>query len=320
MTQLEMPAIETNGLIFDIQGHSIHDGPGTRTLVFLSGCPLRCKWCSNPEGLFPRQRLMYKSRLCRNCPARCVPACPAGAVQRSPNDDAAIVFDREQCELCETKDCIDVCYTGALQASGKRYTDDELMRVFNRDRCYWGSQGGVTLTGGEPLMQEEFVVDLLAHCEAAYIHTCVETSAYVSRSVLHAALPYIQWLFVDLKHMDSARHLEATGLPNHIILDNIRWIAQTDWPGRLVLRMPVVPGFNDDVANALATAEFLAEIGQSEINLLPFHRLGASKYEQLGMTYGYAEQAAPDQASLESLAAVYRQEGITCHLAANTPF
>lgn len=217
-------------------------------------------------------------------------------------------------------DCINVCYTGALQASGKWCTVDELMRVFNRDRCYWGSQGGVTLTGGEPLMQEEFVVDLLTRCQAAYLHTCVETSAHVSRRVLQAALPHIQWLFVDIKHMDSEKHLEGTGLPNQVILGNLRWIAQTDWPGRLVLRMPVVPGFNDDAANAQATAEFLTELDHREINLLPFHRLGTSKYEQLGMTYEYAEQAAPGQESLASLASIYRQQGITCHLGATTPF
>ena len=120
--------------------------------------------------------------------------------------------------------------------------------------------------------------------------------------------------------MDSGKHLQGTGVPNELILDNIRWIANTGWPGRMVLRMPVVPGFNDSVANVEATAAFLGEIGQSEINLLPFHRLGASKYEQLGMTYAYAEQPAVTQETLESLGSVYRQRAITCHLGADTPF
>jgi len=217
-------------------------------------------------------------------------------------------------------DCVNVCYAGALQTSGDWYTVDELMRVLNRDRYYWGSEGGVTLTGGEPLLQEGFVLDLLERCHDAYVDTCVETSAYVPRSMLQAVLPYIQWLFVDIKHMDSAKHLEGTGVPNEPILDNIRWIASNDWPGRMVLRMPVVPAFNDDVANAEATACFLAEIGQREINLLPFHRLGASKYEQLGMTYKYQDQASPDHDSLESLASIYAERGIACHLGAETPF
>lgn len=315
-----MPDGESKGLIFDIQGHSIHDGPGTRTLVFLSGCPLRCKWCSNPEGLLLRQRLMYKSVLCRNCPARCVPACPKGAVQQSDNGAPPVLFDRLQCDTCDSMDCVNVCYMRALQPSGKWYSVDELMRILNRDRCYWGEQGGVSLTGGEPLAQNAFVLELLARCQKAYIGTCVETSAHLPRAVLGSALPYIEWLFVDIKHMNPARHFEGTGVSNELILDNIRWLAKTNWQGRMVLRMPVVPGFNDDVTNAEQTAAFLAEIGQREINLLPFHRLGTSKYEQLGMSYEYAEQGGMAQESLESLALVYRQRGIACHLGADTPF
>jgi pyruvate formate lyase activating enzyme len=231
-----------------------------------------------------------------------------------------VVFDRKQCDCCETMNCINVCYTGALQSSGHWYTADELMRVFERDRCYWGPAGGITLTGGEPLMHEEFVLDLLERCQRAYIDTCVETSAFAPRSVLQAALPYVQWLFIDIKHMDSGKHLEGTGVTNELILDNIRWIASTDWPGRMVIRMPIVPGFNDTADNAQATASFLAEIGVSEINLLPFHRLGSSKYEQLGMAYKYADQPASAREILESLALVYRQRGITCHVGADTPF
>ncbi|MFZ0914172.1 MAG: glycyl-radical enzyme activating protein [Candidatus Korobacteraceae bacterium] len=315
-----MHAGGSKGLIFDIQGHSIHDGPGTRTLVFLSGCPLRCAWCSNPEGLVLQPQLMYKPRLCKDCPARCVPGCPKGAARQSENGGSHILFDRVLCDSCDTMECVKVCYMRALQTSGKWYAVDELMRLFNRDRCYWGPEGGITLTGGEPLLQQEFVLNLLARCHDAGIAACVETSAYVPRTVLQAALPCIQWLFIDLKHMDSGRHRQGTGVPNELILDNLRWISRTNWPGRLVVRTPVVPGFNDTVANAEATAEFLAEIGLSEINLLPLHRLGASKYGQLGMSYEYAEQPAVGQEALEALAAVYREKAITCHLGSDTPF
>ena len=314
-----MPATDTRGLIFDIQGHSIHDGPGTRTLVFLSGCPLRCKWCSNPEGLLLRQRLMYKPRLCRNCPARCATACSRGAVQ-ALHTGQPIVLHRDECDCCEAMHCLSVCYSGALQSSGRWYSTEDVMRVFNRDRRYWGDEGGVTLTGGEPLLQEAFVLDLLQRCHDSLINTCVETSAHVPRSVLQAVLPYVDWLFVDIKHMNSGRHLAGTGVPNDTVLENVRWIASADWAGRLVLRTPVIPGFNDDAPNAEATAAFLTQIGVSEINLLPFHRLGTSKYEQLGMTYEYAEQPALAQESLESLATIYRGNGITCHVGADTPF
>ena len=315
-----MHAHDSKGLIFDIQGHSIHDGPGTRTLVFLIGCPLRCNWCSNPEGLWLRQRLMYKPLYCKNCSARCVPRCAKGAARVVESVSRPIIFDRPQSDGCDSMDCIEVCYARALQPSGKWYTVDDLMRVFTRDRCYWGSGGGITLTGGEPLLQQEFVLRVLERCHDTGIATCVETSACVPRTVLQTVLPYIQWLFVDLKHMESAKHQDGTGSGNELILDNIRWIRGTNWPGRMVVRMPVVPGFNDTVANAEATAGFLVDIGLSEINLLPFHRLGTTKYEQLGMAYEYAEQAALSQSCLERLAVVYRDRAITCYLGADTPF
>jgi pyruvate formate lyase activating enzyme len=315
-----MPADEPKGLIFDIQGHSLHDGPGTRTLIFLSGCPLRCRWCSNPEGLLLRQRLMFKQQLCRDCPARCVDACEKGAVRRPEIGGLPVVLDRRQCDGCDKLSCLKACYMGALQRSGKWFGVDEVMRLLNRDRSYWDTEGGVTLTGGEPLMQREFVLRLLRCCCEEHIGVCVETSAYVPRTVLEALLPHVDWLFVDIKHMDSTRHEHGTGVPNKPILDNLRWLMGSGWPGRLVLRMPVVPGFNDTTFNAEATAGFMREIGSGEINLLPFHRLGASKYAQLGTTYEYAEQTALGAEQMDTLASVYREKGITCHLAADTPF
>jgi glycyl-radical enzyme activating protein len=315
-----MSTAATKGLIFDIQGHSIHDGPGTRTLVFFSGCPLRCTWCSNPEGLLPRQRLMYKAQLCKQCPDRCVSACPNGGVHRSIDGDSHVNFDRAQCSVCDTLECVKVCYRQALQISGRWYSEDELMRVFHRDRTYWGAEGGVTLTGGEPLLQHEFVLPLLERCRDVGISVCVETSGYVERHILEAALPSIQWLFVDLKHLEENAHVEQTGVSNQLILDNIRFVQSADWSGRLVVRMPVIPGFNDNQANAKITADFLRDVGLDEINLLPFHRLGASKYEQLGMHYAYADQPALTLENLLPLASVFRDRGIRCYLGANTPF
>lgn len=309
----------SKGLIFDIQGHAIHDGPGTRTLVFLSGCPLRCAWCSNPEGMRLRPRLMYKVQNCKDCPSRCVAACPKGAVQ--PQDLVPpVMFDRVQCTQCETFDCSEVCYRQALQISGRWWSLDELMRVLARDRQYWGRGGGVTLTGGEPFLQNEFALGVLESCHHAGIGVCVESSGYVPQSVLQEALPFVQWLFVDLKHMDTCKHEEETGVPNRLILDNIRWLRSTDWTGRMVIRMPIVPGFNDTLENANATAKFLREVGVGEINLLPFHRMGASKYEQLGLSYDYAEQPALAQEDLAHLTAVFNDYQISCYIGANTPF
>ena len=315
-----MDADETKGLIFDIQGHSVHDGPGTRTVVFMSGCPLRCKWCANPEGQLLRPRLMYKAQLCRRCPFRCVDGCPKAAVRPSRNGSPSVLFDRSVCDCCDGLDCTKVCYMQALQPSARSYTVDELMRVFNRDRCYWAARGGVTFSGGEPLLQHDFMLTLLKCCNRAYISACVETNAYVPRSVLQSVLPLVQWLFIDMKHMDSAKHAEGTGVPNEVILDNIRWIKSSGWGGRMIIRLPLIPDYNDTLENAQATAGFLSGVGLTEINILPFHRLGASKYEQLGLTYDYAGRRPISPEMLDSVAKVYRTQGITCYVGADTPF
>lgn len=204
--------------------------------------------------------------------------------------------------------------------SGKWYSLDEVLAIVCRDRDYWGAQGGVSLTGGEPLIQIEFAAVLLRRCREAYIHTCVETCAHVARGSLEEVLPSIDWLFVDLKHMDPLRHRAGTGSDNRTILDNIRWLARSGWKGKLIVRMPVVPGFNDSIENAQATAEFMNACGLREINLLPFHRLGASKYEQLGSRYEFQEMPATNPADLESITAVYRERGLACYLGSETPF
>jgi pyruvate formate lyase activating enzyme len=311
---------QPQGMIFDIQGHSVHDGPGTRTLIFLSGCPLHCTWCANPEGLKYRQRLMFKEQFCKGCPRRCLDACPYKAVQPIENGPGLVAFDRSKCERCDSRECIDVCYMRALQLSGKLYTVDEIMAILNRDRYYWGPKGGVTLSGGDPLMQGKFVTELLRRCNEAYINVCIETTVNIPRKTLEAVAPYVQWFFIDVKNMDSARHKEFTGVGNELILDNIRWLATGGWDGKILLRMPVIPGFNDTVENAQATAEFMKSIGLREINLLPFHRLGASKYQQLGLKYAYDDQPARNPEDLKPLAAIYEAQGLKCYLGSNTPF
>jgi pyruvate formate lyase activating enzyme len=308
------------GLIFDIQGHSVHDGPGTRTLIFLSGCPLRCTWCANPEGLKHRQRLMHKEQFCKECPRRCIAACPHGAVSAVEDGPALVSFDRSKCESCQSRECLDVCYMGALQLSGKYYTVDEVMAILNRDRYYWGQKGGVSLSGGDPLMQGKFVVELLRRCNDAYINVCIETTANISRRTLKAVAPFVQWFFIDVKNMDSKRHKEFTGVGNETILENIRWLAGSGWEGRILLRMPVIAGFNDSIENARATAAFMKSCGLNEINLLPFHRLGASKYRQLGLEYQYDDQPACNPEDLKPLAEIYEAQGLKCYIGSNTPF
>jgi pyruvate formate lyase activating enzyme len=169
-------------------------------------------------------------------------------------------------------------------------------------------------------MQKHFVMELLRRCHEAYIGACVETSAYVQRQTLEAVAPYVQWFFIDVKHMDPQRHIAGTGVDNGTILDNIRWLAGSGWQGRVLLRTPVIPGYNDSLENALATASFMKECGLEEINLLPFHRLGASKHRQLGMEYRFETLPATKLEDLRPLAEVYGGEGVTCYLGAETPF
>lgn len=311
---------DLKGLIFDVQAHSVHDGPGSRTLVFLSGCPLRCSWCCNPEGFLLRPRLLFKPRLCSNCPRRCVAACPSGAVVPAPSDSSPVALNRERCDRCQSFDCTKVCYRSALRISGRSYTVDELMCILKRDRQFWGARGGVSFSGGEPLLQPEFMKAVLARCREAYIQTALETACHSHPAFLETILPLLDWLFADIKHMDPVQHRDGTGVDNALILSNIRAIAASGWKGRMILRVPVIPGFNDSVDNTEATARFVKEVGLSEVNLLPFHRLGASKYTQLGMPYRFAEVAPPSPACLFRLAGIYKAAGLSCWLGSDTPF
>lgn len=305
------------GLVFDVQGHSVHDGPGTRTTVFLAGCPLECVWCCNPEGLFLQPVVVRREIKCKGC-RRCEEACPRHAISR----DAAGVatFDRSLCDVCTTHECVESCYHEALEVSGEWMTVDGLMTVFQRDRQFWGSRGGVTFSGGEPLRQREFILELLRRCKEARIHVAIETTACVSERHFFEALRHVDWMFVDIKQMDPERHRELTGVSNELILSNIRAVAGSDWPGFMIVRIPVIPGCNDSVENVRATARFVKEIGLEVINLLPFHRLGESKYRQLGRTYAFQETEGVPVEALEPLKRVVESEGLTCYLGWRTPF
>jgi len=315
---------DVKGLVFDLQAHSVHDGPGCRTLVFLSGCPLRCEWCSNPEGWEPRPRLMFSNVKCKQrqwrC-TRCVEACPRGAIRVAETEaEEQLVIDRSLCKDCTTFDCAKACSVEGLRVCGREMTVAELMRILNRDRQYWGQGGGVTFTGGEPLFQKDFIRELLRRCQRDYIHTAVETTAHTDPDFLLSVLPHLEWIFVDIKHMDPEQHREKTGVPNDLILANIRRIARANWPGRLIVRQPVIPGFNDTAENAAATADFLREVGLEEVNILPFHRLGDSKWTQLGLTYAYSGQESPPAETMEAIQKVYQGKGLVCYVGYKTPF
>lgn len=305
------------GLIFDIQAFSVHDGPGSRTLVFLSGCPLRCDWCANPEGMEFRQRIMYSGQKCKNLKTgciRCIKACPHNAITISDDTDTPLVFDYSICKDCKTHDCTKVCYHEAVRLSGKWMTITELMKVVKRDSRYWQNGGGVTFSGGEAFIQNDFLLAALKKCKESSIHTAIETTANVPTNTFLNTMKLIDFAFIDVKHMDPDKHKEKTGVSNELILNNIKALAKSDWKGRLILRMPVIRDYNDNDDNIQKIVDFMNSVGLFEFNILPFHRLGTSKWTQLGMTYKYSEELPTSEEKLEHIQDIFLNQGIACYV------
>lgn len=308
------------GTIFDIQSFSVHDGPGCRTTVFLTGCPLHCAWCANPESWTAGKHLMYAANVCKwdkGCRV-CEPVCPAHAIH-FPERQAPVV-DLATCASCTTFDCVDICPNRALKQCVKEYTSEDLLKILRRDFSSWGQNGGVTFSGGDPILQHDFLVEVLKGCRDLQIHTAIETSAYFGTARFLDVMQYIQFAFIDVKHMDPEAHKAGTGVGNQPILDNIRALVRSGWPGRLVLRQPTIGGYNDSEENARKVIAFMQENGLFEINLLKFHRMGQTKWEQLGKEYAYASKGDVTDETLQALQALYLDAGIACYVGNHTSF
>lgn len=298
-----MPILVTN-----IQGYSIHDGPGIRTVVFLKGCSLECQWCSNPECISSHSEEGFIKTLCTKC-GKCAEVCPEEALIYETGKIPHI--DRERCSGCGV--CSSVCLYQSLVPYGKPMTADEVFKAVNRDKMFYqASGGGVTVSGGEPLLQPEFICDLFEKCRFAGIHTCIETSGYASESALRKVLPYTDYILYDLKHMNSEIHRHYTGKPNDLILSNAKIIATSGV--EMLFRMPLIPGINDDLQNIKETAEFLHGAGNNSlrIELMPYHRLGKGKYEALDRQYLLSEILPPEPEHLESIKHIFTDSGIIC--------
>jgi len=287
---------EIEGVIFNIQRFSVHDGPGIRTVVFIKGCSLRCIWCSNPESLTSHQQLgVY--------PQRCIGVDKCGMCLKVASDPSVFtVSDNRVSALTASHHedylaCADVCPTDALKAWGEKTTVGAVMKEVLADRDFYReSGGGMTLSGGEALIQKVFAAELLKAARAEGLNTCVETALNYNAEVLDAALPYIDLALCDLKHMDNAAHKRFTGVPNERILVNLRRVVESGTP--VVIRIPVVPEHNGTEENLRETARFVAEdLGGRvrQIQLLPFRKLGEDKYASLGMTYPMADFQTPER-------------------------
>lgn len=289
-------AVGSSGFVFDIQRFSVHDGPGIRTLVFFKGCPLACTWCSNPESQRSTPELLFDTSKCLAC-GGCVETCPHGASRAS---GAGAQYDRERCAACGA--CADVCPAEARTVAGRRVTAEEVVAEVLRDAPFFAnSGGGVTLGGGEPLAQADFAREILTQCRARGIHTAIETCGYVAWHAFEAILPLTDLFFYDLKHLDAEAHSAQTGGDVARILSNLARLASA---GRSVtVRVPVVPGFNDTPENIGAIAEHVVRLGIRDLHLLPYHRLGESKYRLLGRACAFSGGAALATPALQRLQA-----------------
>lgn len=305
----------TKGNIFDIQGLSVHDGPGCRTLVFMNGCTLNCFWCSNPEGISKKPSLLYFSSKCIVC-GNCVRNCQQNAIRI---ENEKLVISRQICSQCNNQSCVDECYTDALRLGGYEISVSRLFEIIQRDRQFWGSKGGVTLTGGEPLFQVDFAKEILAKCHEAYIHTAIETCGNIPSENFRQVIPFLDWIFFDLKHLDDNEHKNGTGSGNSLILDNATLLAN-EFEGRLVFRLPLIPGFNDSPENIKAVITFIKKTGKEEINVLPIHHLGREKYQMLDKEYLGIKFPVPSNEKLKSIQAQFKESGIRCYIGSETPF
>ncbi len=296
-------------LIFDIKKFAIHDGPGIRTTVFFKGCPLACSWCHNPEAIKPTRELVLFEEKCIAC-GECFRVCPQQAHERLA--DGTRVYHRDRCVLCGA--CTEVCYAEALVMEGREVTVAELMVDLRKDiPFYQNSGGGVTLSGGEPTLQHEFALALLQQCKAEGLHTAVDTSGQTPWRVFESLLPYIDLVLYDIKHIDGSSHQQHTGSDNGRILENLQRLGDSGTP--IEIRMPVIPTINDDPEEIEGTARFLAGInGITKVEVLPYHKLGASKYARLGREYQLPEAQPPDPATMESIAGILRAHGLNVHV------
>lgn len=265
------------GTVFDMQRFSLHDGPGIRTIVFLKGCPLHCRWCSNPESQNNSSIVMYKKSDCFKC-GRCISVCKVGAI----SFDNETHIDREKCTGCG--ECTNVCPSGALVLKGKTMTIQQAIKELKKDATIFRrSNGGVTLSGGEPLVQHEFASQLLLACKSQGWSTAIETTGFGSSEAIEKVIPYVDTVLLDIKHIDPYTHKKFTGISNEVILKNAKRISQIT---KTVVRVPIIPGFNYSYKDIEDIAKFVKTLNNVDtIHLLPYHTFGENKYDLLGIEY-----------------------------------
>lgn len=299
----------TSGCVFDIKRFAVHDGPGLRTTVFFKGCPLTCLSCHNPEGQRAEPELVFRPDRCTGC-GDCVSACGLDALSLS---EGVLKVAWDRCDLQGS--CEDVCLPGALEISGRMREAQEVIEVLERDRVFYDqSGGGVTLSGGEPFAQPGFLRELLVECRRRELPVVLDTCGHVDPETFRKLSVLAAGLLFDLKLMDQHRHEAFAGVHNRWILENLEWAARAAAVGEptLTVRVPLIPGINDDRENLEATAAFLASLeGPPPVDVLPYHRLGVDKYRRLGREYALSGTAPPGSESLGNAVRVLAAAGLT---------
>ena len=291
--------------VFDIQRFSVQDGPGIRTTVFMKGCPLNCLWCSNPESQSPVPQLLYFETRCTHC-HQCIEACPSDATRKA--EDGSISLDRQCCTACGT--CVEECLTEARSISGKEMTVAEVCRIVEKDMGYYrNSDGGVTLSGGEPTSQPESLFQLLVKCREMGIHTCLDTCGFADWDILKEAVDHVDLVLMDNKHMDTEVHKKLTGVNNDVILENTARVAARGVP--MIIRVPLIPGLNDSDENFSQLGQFMKTCGLKRVDLLPYHRFSLSKHNALGLAYRLDDVSDPEEGEVKRVADALEGSGLT---------
>jgi pyruvate formate lyase activating enzyme len=296
-----------SAIITNIQGFSIHDGPGIRTVVFFKGCPLSCQWCANPECFSAKPQMGFIEKLCADC-GKCLEVCTNKAIRRTEGEHR---IDYSLCTACGT--CRDHCYYGALVRYGELTTVAEVWDAVRRDKMFYeDSGGGITVSGGEPLLWAKFVRELFELSRQEQIDTCVETCGMADPEALLEIIPVTDHFLFDLKHMDANTHRKHTGQSNEQILRNAALAISRG--ADVVFRQPLIPGVNDSIENIDATARFLTSLGENatRLQILPYHRMGQSKYRALNLLYNMEGLGAADDGHVEAVRKAYIQRGIDC--------
>jgi len=300
----------TQGLIFDIRKFSLHDGPGIRTTVFFKGCPLSCTWCHNPEShSFQKEVMLWDSR-CIGC-GECLGHCPQEAIQAVLGSDGKVrsITDRARCTRCG--ECIEACAAGARELVGQQMSVRGVMGEIERDRTFYEeSGGGATFSGGEPLAQADFLENLLTACKSQDIHTAVDTSGYATWATIDRIRAKTDLFLYDLKLMDDSRHIQYIGVSNRRILANLRALAKHGQ--RIIVRVPLIPGINDDEDNLRQLGEFTKSLPRLErVDVLPYHPSALGKYERLAYPYSLTGTPQPSEERVQEIVDLLAQYHLT---------